>query len=173
MRNPSSLGTIPSEDLVNIKAKIDPYRSRRLKIFEGIRLLLGQVKKRNGYTQTVQEASFDVNAWRDSLEGDTPKIYVVDDGTPVIERKAGRQREYVQKVNLFGVTKGLTFKTFEEHIADIEEMIENYGHICGVANRSEVANVITDNQLFSEKEDTRLYEMTVEVFFIRCHGDPR
>lgn len=147
--------------------------SRRMKILEAVKGILNQITKTNGFCHDIDEASFDVNAWRDRLEGDTPAVFVVDDGTPSIVRMAGRQRQYKWKVLLFGVVKGMDIYEFEAHVADVQECVELNGYLGGLASKIEVNNILTDNQLFSEKEDTHLYELELQIEYIQCHGDPR
>lgn len=156
-----------------IVANVSSYKSRRMKILEALRLLLETITTANGYSKDISEASFDVKNWQSRLEGDTPVIYVVDDGTPAIERMAGRQRQYKWKVLLFGVCKGFDIVQFEEFLADIQECVEINGALGGIVSKIEVNNITTDSQFFSIKEDTHLFELELQVEYIQCHGDPR
>lgn len=156
-----------------IVASTANFNSRRMKILEAIKGILNQITIINGFSYDIDEASFDVNAWRDRLEGDTPAIFVVDDSTPSITRMAGKQRQYKWKVLLFGVVKGMDIYQFEDHLADVQECVELNGYLGGLVSKIEINNIITDNQLFSEKEDTHLYEIELQVEYIQCHGNPR
>lgn len=158
------------QEIVN---KVSTYKSRRMRILEALRLLLETLTTANGYSKDISEASFNVNGWQTRLEGDTPVIYVVDDGTPAIERMAGRQRQYKWRVLLFGVCKGYDIVEFEEFLADIQECVEINGALGGIVSKTEVNNISTDSQLFSEKEDTHLFEIELQIEYVQCHGDPR
>lgn len=156
-----------------IKDSVSGMKSRRMRILDSLRQVLDTITENNGYCHDICEASFDVNSWRDVTEGDTPIIYVVDDKTNKIERMAGKQRQYYWKVLLFGVVKGMDIYEFEQHIADVQECIEDNGFLCGSASQTEVNGITTDNQLFSEKEDTHLFEMELEIRYIQCHSNTR
>lgn len=156
-----------------ILASVQDYKSRRMKILEALRQTLETIKYDNGYCHTLQCASFDVNGWQDNTTETTPIIYIVDDKVNRIERMAGKQRQYYWKVLLFGVCKGMSIEEFEDHIADVQTCIEDNGWLCGLASQTEVDTIQTDNQLFSEKENTHLWEMAIEIRYIQCHGDPR
>ncbi len=134
--------------------------------------MLQLVKKANGYNHTVQNVSFDVRGWDDVIEAETPIIFIVDDRTENIKRYAGRGREYVWNIRLFGIVKERTFIEFEEIITDIEKCIEDNQQLVGLISKMEVDQVVTDNQLFSEKDGTHLFEIEVKVEYIRCLGDP-
>lgn len=148
-------------------------KSRRMRILEALRLMLETITKTNGYCHDICEAKYDVNGWRDSLEGDTPVIYVVDERVNKIERMAGKQRQYYWKVILFGVVKGFDIFEFEQHIADVQSLIEDNIGLPPLFSQIEVDAIRTDNQLFSEKEDTHLYEIELEIRYIQCLGDVR
>lgn len=156
-----------------IEDSVAGLKSRRMKILESLRQVLNTITVANGYCHDICEASFDVNGWQDRLEGDTPVIFVVDDKVNRIERMAGRQRQYYWRVLLFGVVKGFDIYEFEQHIADVQQCIEDNTTICCSVSQTEIDSITTDNQLFSIKEDTHLYEITLEIRYIQCHGDPR
>jgi hypothetical protein len=156
-----------------IKDSVAGLKSRRMKILESLRQVLETITEKNGYCHDIDEASFNVNAWRDRLEGDTPVIYIVDDKANNIQRMAGKQRQISWKVILFGIVKGFDIFEFEQHIADVQECLEDNGFLCGEVSQIEVDAIRTDNQLFSEKEDTHLYEMDLDIRYIQCHGNTR
>lgn len=152
------------------KAEINSRRGQILKVLSQV---LDTIHTQNGYSHNVYEVSFDVNSWRDRSDGNTPVIYIVDDPASV-ERKAGKTRLYTWNLLLFGVTKDFdTLFEFEEHLADVEECLEHNGWLGGLANKIEVNSIKTDNQMFSEKTNTRLYEIAIQVEYVRCLGDAR
>jgi len=77
------------------------------------------------------------------------------------------------RILLFGVCKGMDIIEFEEHLADIQECIEHNGYLGGIVSQIEIDGIRTDNQMFSEKTDTHLYEMELEIRYVRCHGNAR
>ena len=154
-----------ADDVVNI-------RSRRMRILLVLKKILETITKANGYTIDVDEVSFDVKSWRDRTSGNTPVIYIVDNNQ-VAKRFAGKTRQYTWNLLLFGVVKEEDIEVFEEFLADIEECVELNGWLGGIATKSEVNDIKTDNQLFSETERTHLFEMQIQVEFCRAHGDPR
>ena len=161
------------------KAKFEEFltecntiKSRRGRILCMLAKVLNTISENRGYCLDVCDVSFDVHSWNSVLESETPKIFIVDD-TADVERKAGRTRFYTWKVLVFGVVKEKEMEEFEEHLADVQECIEINGHLGGVVNKTEVNSIRTDNQLFSEKENTHLYEMEVQLEYVQCFADPR
>ena len=155
-----------------IAAKIENIKSRRGKILVALKEYLSLIKKSNGYNHTIQNVSFDVRAWDTVVEAECPIIFVIDDKTDSIKRHAGKMREYIWQVRLFGIVKERTLIEFEEIITDIEECIESNFNLAGTVSKTEVNQIITDNQLFSEKDGTHLFEIQLGVEYIRCHGNP-
>lgn len=162
---------IPINQLEDINAMANTFKSRRLKILKALEATLNTIKKEDGYSNTVNLVTFDTKSWRDMAAPQTPSIFIIDDIVQIV-RFAGKTREYVWTVRLFGVVKEFTLEEFEEHIADVEECIEDNNHLAGIVNKCEIQNVITDNQLF-ENTNNRLYEMELRVEFIRCLGNPK
>lgn len=162
---------IPLDQLQTIQNDANQYKSRRLRILKALEGVLNTIKKEDGYTNTVNLVTFDSKSWRDMAAPQTPSIFIIDDIVQIV-RHAGKTREYVWTVRLFGVVKEFTLEEFEEHIADVEECIEQNSHLAGIVNKCEIQNVITDNQLF-DNTNNRLYEMELRVEFIRCHENPR
>lgn len=163
-------------DPVKMKEIVDSVaglKSRRMRILEALRQVLETITEQNGYCHDIDEASFNVNDWRARMEGDTPVIFLVDDQVKDIQRMAGKQRQYKWKVILFGVVKEKCIEEFEQHIADVQECIEDNGYLGGIVTKIEVDAIRTDNQLFSEREHTHLYEMDLQVEYIQCHGSVR
>lgn len=154
-----------------IQAYCNQFKSRRLRIIKAITKILETITKDRGYTRDIQEVHLDNKSWRDISAPNTPAVFIVDDMVQ-IERHAGKTREYVWTVRLFGVMKEQSLDEFEEFIADIEQCIEDNSHLCGMVNKCEIQQVITDNQLF-DNTDTRLFEIELRCEFIRCHGNPR
>lgn len=162
---------IPIDQLEAIQNDANQYKSRRLRILKALEGVLNTIKKEDGYSNTVNLVTFDSKSWRDMAAPQTPSIFIIDDIVQIV-RHAGKTREYVWTVRLFGVVKEFTLEEFEEHIADVEECIEQNSHLAGIVNKCEIQNVITDNQLF-DNTNNRLYEMELRVEFIRCHENPR
>lgn len=160
------------EQIDIVVAKISEIRSRRAKILKALEQILSLVKKANGYTHTLQNVTFDVRAWDDVVEAETPIVFIIDDKTNSIKRHAGRSREYVWCIKLFGIVKEKSMIDFEEIIADIEDCIENNYTLAGTVSKCEVDQVVTDNQMFSEKDGTHLFEIQLSAEYIRCHGNP-
>jgi hypothetical protein len=162
---------IPINELEDINTMANTFKSRRLKILKALEAILNTIKIENGYTNSVNLVTFDSKSWRDMAAPQTPTIFIIDDIVQ-ITRFAGKTREYIWTIRLFGVVKEFTLEEFEEHIADVEECIEDNNHLAGIVNKCEIQNVITDNQLF-ENTNNRLYEMELRVEFIRCLGNPK
>lgn len=167
------MACIPAAIMQAIVAEVSTIKSRRMRILESLRQVLETITEANGYCHDISDAKFDVNGWQDVGEGDTPVIYVVDDVANKIERMAGKQRQIKWKVLLFGVCKGFDIFEFEQHIADVQECLEDNGALGGIVSQIEVDIIRTDNQLFSIKEDTHLYEIEIDIRYIQCHGDTR
>lgn len=156
-----------------IQAQIENLNSRRAKIMVAIREYLKLITRDNGYSHSLQNVTFDVRSWDTVVEAETPIVFVVDDKTIDIVRHAGKMREYTWMIKLFGIVKNKTLIEFEEVISDIEDCIENNFNLGGIVTKIEIDQVVTDNQMFSEKEDTHLFDIELSVEYIRCHGDPR
>ena len=120
----------------------------------------------------VCDVTFNVHSWNSVLESETPKLFIVDDAADV-ERQAGKTRFYTWKVLIFGVVKDREMDEFEQHLADVQECLEINGYLGGLVNKIEVNTIRTDNQLFSEKELTHLYEMGIQIEYVQCWGDAR
>lgn len=155
----------------SIIAQVNVYKSRRMKIIKAVQLILGTINTSRGYSTNVAEVRTDTKSWKDISAPETPAIFIVDDIVQIV-RHAGKTREYVWTVRLFGVLKEYTLPQFEEFIADVEECIEVNSHLAGTVNKCEVQQVITDNQMF-DNTDTRLFEIELRCEFIRCYGNPR
>lgn len=162
-----------NEQQMQIQARIEDYRSRRAKIMVAIKEYLKLITKANGYSHSIQNVTFDVRSWDTVIESETPIIFVVDDKTTDIVRHVGKTREYTWMIKLFGIVKNKTLVEFEEVLSDIEECLENNFNLGGVVSKVEIDQIVTDNQMFSEKEDTHLFDMELSVEYIRCHGNPR
>jgi hypothetical protein len=154
-----------------INQKIAPIKSRRMKILIALQEILSTITTSRGYTDTVMDVRMDAKSWKDVSAPETPLIYIMDDIVQ-ITRHAGKTREYVWTIRLFGVSKEKTLRDFEEFIADIEQCIEDNSHLCGTVNKCEINQVITDNQMF-DNTDTRLFEVELRCEYIRCHQKPR
>lgn len=154
-----------------IAAEVLPLKSRRMKILKALQRILETIKVTKGYTKDIIDVRTDSKSWRDVSAPQTPVIFLMDDMVQ-ITRHAGKQREYVWTVRLFGVLKETTLEEFEEFIADVEQCIEDNFHLCGTVNKAEVQQVLTDNQMF-ENTDTRLFEIELRCEYIRSHQNPR
>lgn len=154
-----------------LQASIATLRSRRLKIIKALQAILQTITTSRGYSIDIAEVRTDAKSWRDLSKPETPALFIIDDIVQ-IERHAGKTREYVWAVRIFGVVKETSFEQFEEFIADVEQCIEDNSHLAGTVNKCEVQQVITDNQMF-DNTDTRLFEIELKCEYIRCHGNPR
>lgn len=154
-----------------LQAKVNVFKSRRMKIIKAIQGILQTITISRGYSRNVCDVRTDAKSWRDVSAPETPVIFIIDDMVQIV-RHAGKTREYVWTVRLFGVMKETTLEEFEEFIADVEQCIEDNSHLVGMVNKCEIQQVITDNQLF-DNTDTRLFEIELRCEYIRCHGNPR
>ena len=155
----------------SIQAECNVFKSRRMRILKAIQLILKTITTDRGYSMNVSDVTMDSKSWKDVSAPETPVIYIIDDMVQ-IERHAGKTREYVWTVRLFGVLKETSLEQFEEFIADVEQCIEDNSHLAGMVNKAEIQQVLTDNQLF-DNTNTRLFEIELRCEFIRCHGSPR
>lgn len=155
-----------------IQAQLLPIKSKRFRLMEAMRLLMESVTITNGYNTNVIEVSFDVKSWRDKSAPQTPVVYIIDDFTK-ITKHAGCVREYEWTIRLFGVCREKSMQEFEEFIADLEEAIMTNNSLFGEVNLMWVPEITTDNQMFSEFDGTRLYEMTVVLAFTRRFDMPK
>lgn len=162
---------MPIDRIELLHAEILNFKSKRLRILRAIEATLQSIKKEDGYSNTVNLVTFDGKSWKDIADPQTPAIFIIDDMVQ-INRFAGKTREYKWTVRLFGVCKGFSLNEFEEHIADVEECIEDNSFLCGFAARTEINQVVTDNQLF-DNTDTRLYEIELMVDYVRCLTHPK
>lgn len=162
---------LPISELTDIQNMANQFKSRRLRILKALQAILKTITIANGYTRDIQDVRMDTKSWRDVSAPETPIAFLVDD-TVQITRFAGKTREYIWTIRIFGVVKEYSLDEFEEFIADIEQCIEDNNHLAGIVNKCEINQVITDNQLF-DNTDTRLFEMELRVEFIRCLQSPR
>jgi hypothetical protein len=165
---------LPLDQVQAILAVTNAIPSKRGRILKALSLLLPTITKTNGYNNSAEGVSFDVKSWADKTEDQTPWIYIVDDKTQ-ITRHAGQMREFVWDIRLFGVLKGKDIMTFETFITDIEQCIYDNNSLFGNVNKMEVEEVTTDNQLFSEINDSgaHLFEMVVKMEYTRSARDAR
>lgn len=154
-----------------IQTQVNTLKSRRMRILKALQLILQTITISRNYSKSVEDVRMDSKSWKDVSAPETPVIYIIDDIVQ-IERHAGKTREYVWTVRLFGVMKETTLEEFEEFIADVEQCIEDNSHLCGMVNKCEVQQVLTDNQMF-DNTNTRLFEIELRCEFIRCHQNPR
>lgn len=166
------MSIIPVNDMCEIVCNSSEIKSRRAQILVVLKDVLSTIKKSNGYTLSVDEVSFDVNSWNARTSSNTPVIYIVDD-IDTTEIKAGKTRFVDWKVQLFGVVKKRSFIEFEQFISDIHECIEHNYNLGGVISKVEVTGIKTEGQLFSEKEQTHLFEIDLKIEYVRCHGNVR
>jgi len=162
--------TLPCPESEELKAIVALQCSRRGKILKAIELLLETVLKKNGYKTNICKVSFDVRMWQDVTAGQTPAVFTID-GPVDFVRHASRVRFATWQIGLFGVVKELNFFEFEDFIGDLKEMLETNSVLLGTVNKIEVANILTDNQLFSQKDGTHLFNIETQAEFKWCHGD--
>ena len=162
---------IPIQQYEAIQNEFKDLKSRRLKIIRAMEAILKTIKKDAGYTNDVMTVTTDGKSWKDMADPNTPAIFIIDDLVQ-INRYAGKTRDYSWTIRLFGCVKSFEFNEFEEHIADVEECLEDNCDLAGFVSKCEINQVITDNQMF-ENTKTRLYEMEIKVEYIRCHTHTR
>jgi uncharacterized protein YkvS len=162
---------LPIQDLTDIQNMANAFKSRRLRILKALQAILKTITVANGYTKDIQDVRMDTKSWRDVSAPETPIIFLVDDQVQ-ITRFAGRTREYVWTIRLFGVVKETTLDEFEEFIADVESCVEDNNHLAGIVNKCEINQVITDNGLF-DNTNTRLFELELKCEFVRQLQSPR
>ncbi len=155
----------------------DP-RSRRARILLNLQRQLETITTANSYATNVYKVTLDVRNWHETPEAETPTIYIVDENTTHIYH-AGRTLEKEWSVALFGVMRGKTQYQMEELIADIEEcLFKNItlsfdGVQPGPVSHMRITDVTTDNQLFSQIENTQLFKITLNIKFVGCVENPR
>lgn len=162
--------TIP--EVQAIQAELNVLKSKRARLFKAMLKLLETITKDRGYTQTVMEVSEKVALWRDKAKEHTPVIFLIDDETQIVPH-AGKVREYLWNMTVFGVVREMDEVAFEEFIADIEECIDDNNTLFGQINKMEVTNILTDNQLFSGQDGTRLFSLDVRLEYTRGARQPR
>ncbi len=162
---------LPISELEVIQTAANVFKSRRLRILKALQSILQTITIANGYTRDIQDVRMDTKSWRDVSAPECPIIFLVDDQVQIV-RHAGKTREYVWTIRMFGVLKETTLEEFEEFISDVEECIEDNNHLAGIVNKAEIQQVITDNGLF-DNTNTRLFEIELRCEFIRCLGRPR
>lgn len=157
-------------DLLAIKDEVAKQCNRRGKILKALELVLKTIEKSNGYKTTVETVSFDVRMWNELEEAQTPSIFIVD-GVAAVKRMAGKTRIYTWIIDLFGTFKETDIFTFEEFLADIKQCLEDNTSLAGTVSKVEVNNIRTDNQLFSGKDGTHLYNMEIQAEYCQAHAD--
>jgi len=124
----------------------------------------------NGYKSNIKLVSFDVQLWRDLQESQTPSCFIVD-GFDARKRQAGKTRFVTWVMDLFGTYKQTDIFSFEEFLADIQQCLEDNAVLAGTVSKVEVNGIRTDNQLFSGRDGTHLYNIEIQAEFCKAHGD--
>jgi len=167
--------SLTQPEVQEIDSQISGIRSKRGRIMEGLRLIFEQsIKRSNGYTVDLDEATFIIRGWQDRTKETTPVIYIVDDNQNR-SRNAGCLRNYDWVIQLYVHYHGDNLIEFEEFIADVEECIDDNNTIAQQINKMEVENIISDGQLFAS-EDTaehHLAQITLGIIYTRKARNPR
>lgn len=158
-------------ELNAIYNQVKDISSRRARIMESLRLILDTLKISNGYTQDVCEVSYNVKGWKDKAEAETPVIYIIDDTTHIV-RHAGCIREYVWTIRLYGLFRQGGIIDLEQWLSNVEQCILDNTSMAGQVNKTEVVQIVTDNQLFSVQNETHLFEMVLNMEYTRKYDDP-
>jgi hypothetical protein len=168
------VASLTQSEVADIQTALASLKSKRARIMVALKSLLATITKDRNYTQNVMSVGFDVKGWRDKTEEQTPAVYIIDSNYR-ITKHAGCIREYEWTIPVFGVVKGIDIVAFEEFLADLEEAIYDNNTLFGQVNKMEIDQTLTDNQLFSELNDSgaHLFELTLNVEFTRRARDPR
>lgn len=166
------MAKLTATEVQAIQERLKEIKSKRFRILEAMSYALGTINASRGYTSTVLEVSYDVKNWRDKAKAQCPLLYVVDDSSRQI-RRAGAAREVIWQIRIFGVFADATQQAFEEFISDVEECLDDSNSLFGQINKMEWIDITTDNQLFSQLDGKRLFEMIVEVEYMRGARNPR
>jgi len=155
-------------EVQEIQAIIEPLKSKRARILVALQMLLKTVTKDRGYTQNMADVTFNVKGWRDKAKAETPVMYIID-SVNNIKRHAGTVREYVWRLEIFGTCREMEFIEFEEFLADVEQCLDDNNTLFGQINKMEVLSIPTDNQLFSELDNSgvRLFSMDIDIEYTR------
>ncbi len=144
--------------------------SRRANILAGLQRTLQSITTTNGYSRNVREVTFAVRSWQSLPEAETPVIFIIDDATDY-KYYPGRLTERSWTIQLFGVMKGADQLQMEEFIADIEMALVNNERLkhadlnngAQVCNHIRIMDVVTDNQLFAQFENSQLFKITCQI----------
>lgn len=148
------------------------FRSRRARILYALQKVLSGIKKENGFATDVYEVTTSVKSWRDTSEAESPRLYIIDENTQYTYRSTSLT-ERTWTIGLYGVMKQGDQYQMEEFISDIEECLTSnlklaYDNEPGPVSYSRIINIITDNQLFSEIDNSQLFKMTVAFTYTAC-----
>lgn len=151
---------------------IPAYQSRRAKILYALQRTLETIKITNGFATDVYKVSTSVNTWNSIPEHESPTLFLVDENTQYNYR-ATKLVERVWTVGIYGVMKNGDQYKMEELISDIEERLASNETLAvdgekGPVSFTRIVNIITDNQLFSEIENSQLFKITVSITYIAC-----
>jgi len=165
------MAKLTNAEMLEIYNQVKDIPSRRARIMESLRLLLNTLTLDKGYSQDICEVSYDVKGWKDKSEDQTPVIYIIDDTTQ-ITRHSGCIREYIWTIRLYGLFRQGGIVDLEKWLTDIEQCIVDNTTMAGQVNKTEVVQIITDNQLFSVQNETHLFEVILNMEYTRKYTDP-
>ncbi len=156
---------------------MEAVKSRRGRIMDALKAQLDTIIKGELYATTCYEVSFNVKNWYQKPEAETPVLYIID------KREArkygpGKTLEISWFVDIYGFMRGRSQEQMEEFIADIDKCLDlnrtlSFNGERGLVNHHRVADIITDNQMFSEIEGSQLFCISLEILYTRCVDDPR
>ncbi len=153
-------------------------RSRRAKILINFQKQLETITTGNGYANTVSKVTTSVKNWNDTPEAETPVLYLIDEHTKY-SYNAGKTLEHEWTMGIYGVMKNRDQIQMEELIADIEEcLFKNVtlsfdGIVPGPISHLRITDITSDNQFFSEIENSQLFKVTIVFRYVGCVDNPR
>lgn len=153
----------------------NPPNSQRAKILNNLQRQLLTITQANGYSRNIYDATMFVKTWAQVAEAETPVIYIVDEDT-AYKYGEGRFITVTWNIALYIVMKGATTLDLEEFISDVDTcLVANaplgFSDTGPVISYIRIKNIITDNQLFAEIEQSQLAKITVALTYTKCYGN--
>lgn len=149
--------------------------AQRALILRNLQKQLRTITKADGYSANIYDASFDVKTWDQIPESETPMVYIVDENAQYTYHP-GRLVEVTWDVSLFCIMKNRSQLEMEDFIADLDICLTknaplSFPETGPVINHIRIKNIITDNQLFSQVDNSQLFKMTLSLIYTKCYGN--
>lgn len=149
-------------------------RAQRSLILENLQRQLRTIKAADGYSRDIYDASFDVKTWDQLPEAETPMVYIIDQRTQY-QYHPGRLVEVTWDINLFGIMKNASQMEMEDFIADIDicltkNALLSFPETGQVVSHIRIRDIVTDNQLFSQVDNSQLFKITISLIYTKCYG---